>query len=155
MADNDRAAAIARLLYGENRANLTEPEALAMGDTILNRPMYQGYPDTPEETIAQHRGETYQYSPMDPSNPNYPVIQAFGPEDQRWQTYINYANKVLDPARQRSAYTHYFSGEPPTWAGQLENLTQIGSHWFGREKRRLKHPGGAGVIVQGYPKGSK
>jgi len=135
---NPRAELIARLLRGENRENLTEQEALAMGDTILNRTGLRGYPATPEEVIQQNRNGRYQYSPMNPGSRAYREIMEFGPAHPEWQQYISYAEKILDPRRARSQFTHYFAGDAPSWASSLEGLTQIGSHWFGRENRKPK-----------------
>jgi len=134
---NPRAELIARLLRGEN-TEISEQEALAMGDTLLNRTGLHGYPDTLEEVLTQNRGGRYQYSPMNPASRAYQQIMEFGPSDPAWQNYISYAEKILDAQRPRSSFTHYFSGDPPSWAGQLEGLTQIGSHWFGRERRKSK-----------------
>jgi spore germination cell wall hydrolase CwlJ-like protein len=128
-----RQIAIARLLRGENRANITPEEAAAMADTVYNRTQLHGFPDDPEQVLTQPN----QYKPFDPQDPNYKVIMSFGPEDPAWQEYIRYAEDA-DTRTQRSPYTHYFTGEPPSWAKALEGLTQIGSHWFGREKRRPK-----------------
>lgn len=125
---------LAKLLRGENRQNLSPEEAMAIGDTTLNRPALRGYPDTPLEAILQ----PHQYAPFRPTDPNYPVIQKFGPDNPDWEKYYQLARQIADPQRKRSNYTHYFSGKPPAWASSLEGLTQIGSHWFGREARRPK-----------------
>ena len=61
---NPRVELIARLLRGENRANMTPEEALAMGDTLINRTSLRGYPDTIEEVAQQNRNGRYQYSPI-------------------------------------------------------------------------------------------
>ena len=135
---DSKAVILARLLHGENRANMTPEEAIAMGDTALNRTELHGYPDQVEDVLLQNRNGRYQYAPMNPTNPNYPVISQFGPGHPEWDQYYEYAKQILDPARKRSSYTHYFSGKAPVWAKSLEGLTQIGSHWFGTEKRRRK-----------------
>lgn len=137
--DDPRVMLLAKLLRGENRANLTREEALRIGDTVLNRMQLAGYPSSEEEVLAQNRGEgKFQYSPMDPNDPNYKVLTEFGPQHHDWETYAGYAREILDPTRQRSNSTHYFSGKPPVWAGKLSDLAQVGSHKFGREKRRKK-----------------
>lgn len=133
-----KAEALARLLWGENRENMTPEEAAAMGDTILNRTELVGFPDTPEEVLGQNRGGRFQYSPMNPRNPNYDDVMGFGPGNPQWETYMGYANHILDPQRPRSAFTHYWTGPDPVWAGGLTDITRIGSHKFGRENRRRK-----------------
>lgn len=129
---------LARLLRGENRQNLTEEEALAIGDSVLNRTDYAGYPDTVEDILAQQRGGKYQFVPFDPTNPNFSVINEFGPGHPEWETYMAYVGRILDPKRPRGPYTNYFAGKPPKWAVGLEGLTKIGSHTFGVDTKRRK-----------------
>ena len=132
---------LAQLLRGENRVNMTPEEALAIADTPFNRTALHGYPDTPEEALLQPN----QYHPLSPPaasssevRANAASTAAFGPSDPAWAQYAAYAEQALDLARKRTPYTHYFAGEPPPWAANLEGLTRIGSHYFGREKRRPK-----------------
>ena len=134
---------LARLLYAEQESPESEEELIRMADTVLNRPEYAGYPDTPEEVMSQPG----QYSPFNPKNKRNKVMLGFGPQHPRWAEYVGYAEKALDPARMRSKYTHYFAGDPPPWAGHMVGLTRIGDHWFGTEPRRKKLPGGEGVLV--------
>jgi spore germination cell wall hydrolase CwlJ-like protein len=136
---------LAKLMRGENRANMTEEEALAMADTAFNRTGLAGYPATIDEVLLQPG----QYHPLAPPSDsttaglaNAASTAKFGPTDPVWAQYAAYAEKALDPTRLKSPYTHYFTGEPPTWAKSLEGLTKIGSHYFGREKRRKKTPKG-------------
>ena len=124
---------LAQLFHGENRRNLTDQEALAIGDTVLNRTQLHGYPDDPMDVLHQPN----QYSPFQPSDPNYPVIQKFGPGHPQWERYYQLALIAAAPTRPRSQFTHYFTGDPPAWARGMD-LKRIGSHWFGAEKRARK-----------------
>jgi len=132
---------LAQLLRGENRANMLPEEAMAIADTALNRTGYQGFPDDLEGVLLQPD----QYTPLSVRPDASPAVKAnaaststFGPSDPLWSQYFKYAEQALDPARVRSEFTHYFSGPPPNWASTMEGLTQIGSHYFGKEKRRKK-----------------
>jgi spore germination cell wall hydrolase CwlJ-like protein len=132
---------LAQLLRGENRANITPEEALAIADTPFNRAELAGFPDDPEQVLLQPG----QYTPLAPPagaegalRENAESTAAFGPGDPLWAEYEAYVAQATHPERIRTPYTHYFSGKPPKWAGSLEGLTQIGSHTFGREKRKKK-----------------
>lgn len=137
-------AHLAKLYWGENSIDLDEPEALAMGDTVLNRMEHASYPSTLKEVILQPR----QYSPFNPEDPNYQRVQEFGPGHPMWQKYRAFAEKTLDMGRQRNPYTHYFTGKVPYWAEDMEELIEIGRHRFGKEsKQARRRPGGSGVKV--------
>jgi spore germination cell wall hydrolase CwlJ-like protein len=132
---------LAQLLRGENRQNMLPEEALAIGDTAYNRTALHGYPDDVDAALLQPN----QYHPLSPPAASSSEVRAnaassaeFGPSDPAWAQYAAYADQVMDPNRQRTPYTHYFAGKPPGWAAGLEGLTQIGSHYFGREKRKPK-----------------
>ena len=132
MADqppNPDAELIARLLWGENANNLSEEEALHIGDSVLNRVASPHYPDTVADVVLQPR----QYSPFNPEDPNYRRIQEFGPKHPKWQQYMGYALNILNPMRPRTSVTHYFAQKPPMWADSMQGLRQIGAHWFGTE----------------------
>jgi len=130
---------LAKLLYGENRANPTPDEAAAIVDSVRNRTKLQGYPATLEEVLNQ----PHQYTPFSPredpgSLQNAASTQAFGPGHPRWNEYITLAQWGLNPDRPPTGYTHYFSQKAnPPWAKKMK-LTQIGSHKFGVEKRKPK-----------------
>jgi spore germination cell wall hydrolase CwlJ-like protein len=125
---------MARLLYGENRKNLGPDEAKAIIDTTLNRTELRGYPADPLAVIHQPG----QYTPFDPSNANYPVIQKFGPDDPDWVKYMSFVQYALQ--NPRTPYTHYHShAQTPAWArGIAGGETQIGAHKFLTEPRRKK-----------------
>lgn len=137
---------LARLMYGENRQDMTQEEAAAIADTVVNRTQYEGFPDTVEGVLLQPR----QFQPLSPrsakaSQVNASTVAEFGPGDPRWEEFATMAQYGLqDPAlnnRQRAPFTHYFSGEvAPPWAKNLSNLTRIGRHTFGVEKRKKKAP---------------
>lgn len=127
---------LAKLLHGENRQNISPEEAAAIVDTVFNRTQLQGYPSDPLEVIHQPK----QYSPFNPDDPNFPVIQSFGPESPDWERYRQLAEFAVSPGRERSAFTHYFSGPPPSWAAGMDTQ-RIGAHTFGREDRRPKPRG--------------
>lgn len=137
---------LARLLYGENRQDMTPEEAAGIADTVINRTQLEGWPSTVEEVLLQPR----QFQPLSPkpgmaSRANAGTVAEFGPGDPRWEEFATMAQYGLqDPSlnqRQRAPFTHYFSGEtPPAWARNLSNLTRIGRHTFGVEKRRKKAP---------------
>lgn len=120
---------IARLLWGENAQNLTEDEALGIGDAVLNRTQLPQYP----KTIYSVLNQPNQFSPYNRKDPNYKRIRSFDETHPKWQEYASLAVKILDPARQRSAVTHYFSQSPPAWASSMIGLEKRGSHWFGQE----------------------
>ena len=120
---------LARLLWGENANTLSEEEALLIGDSVLNRVDSPHYPKTVPEVIMQPQ----QYSPYNPSDPNYKRIMQFGEKHPKWPEYIGYAQKILDPKRKRSTITHYFSSTPPKWAASMVGLAKKGAHWFGTE----------------------
>jgi spore germination cell wall hydrolase CwlJ-like protein len=120
---------LARLLWGENANTLTEDEAMGIGDSVLNRRDSPHYPKTIRDVILQPN----QYTPFNPNNPNYERIQRFDPSHPKWQQYMSLATKILDPARKRSATTHYFSQSPPQWASSMIGLAKKGAHWFGQE----------------------
>lgn len=129
----EREAKLARLLYGENRQDLTPEEAAAIVNTVRNRALQRRLP--PEEVVEQNRGGRYQYSPFNPTNPNYPEIQNFGPEHPEWGRYLDYVRGGL---KQQLPFTHYYSASmevPPSWSKNLKGLTRIGSHWFGTEEK--------------------
>lgn len=122
---------IARLLFGEN-SNISEAEAMQIADTVLNRMNDQRWPATLPEVLYQDN----QYSPYNPDDPNFERIMAFNETHPLWEKYLSYAEKALAPERKRSRSTHYFTGKRPGWASSMSGLTRIGSHWFGREKRK-------------------
>jgi spore germination cell wall hydrolase CwlJ-like protein len=120
---------LARLLWGENANTLTEEEAMGIGDSVLNRLDSPHYPKTIKDVILQPN----QYTPFNRNDPNYTRIQRFDPSHPKWQQYMSLATKILDPARKRSATTHYFSQSPPRWASSMIGLAKKGAHWFGQE----------------------
>jgi len=120
---------LARLLWGENANTLTEEEAMGIGDSVLNRRDSPHYPKTIKDVILQPK----QYTPFNPNNPNYDRVKRFDPSHPKWQLYMSLAAKILDPARKRSATTHYFSQSPPRWASSMIGLSKKGAHWFGQE----------------------
>lgn len=119
---------LARLLYGENQ-HIDPEEALLIGDSVLNRVGLPHYPDTLADVILQPN----QYSPFNPSDPNYKRVMQFGENHPRWAEYASYAQRILEPKRKRSAVTHYFSSTPPKWASSMVGLAKKGAHWFGQE----------------------
>ena len=123
---------LVQLAYGENRANPTPEEVHAIVGTVLERPNLAGYPDDPLEVLAQPK----QYSPFNPDDPNYPVVTSFDERHPDWARFEEMVKGAL--AKPRADFTHYFSGEPPSWAKAMGGLTRIGSHTFGREPRRRK-----------------
>ena len=128
---------LARLLYGENRQNLDQPEAKGIVDSVMNRTELAGYPDDPIAVIHQPG----QYTPFDPSNPNYPVIQKFGLSSPDWARYIGLVQQAL--ASPRLPYTHYHSHpKDPSWArGIPGERAKLGAHTFLTEPRRRKKGG--------------
>jgi spore germination cell wall hydrolase CwlJ-like protein len=140
-------AHLAKLLWGENSIDLEEPEALAMGDTVLNRMGHTSYPSSVKDVILQPR----QYSPFNAEDPNFSRVQEFDTGHPMWEKYRGLAEKIMDPARERSGYTHYFTGKVPYWAEDMDELIEIGRHRFGKERKeaRRRPAGGGGVKVAG------
>ena len=123
---------LVQLAYGENRANPDPEEVRAIVGTVLERPNLHGYPDNPLDVLAQPK----QYSPFNPTDPNYPVVNAFDESHPDWARFETMVKDAL--AKPRTDFTHYFTGKPPAWAEAMSGLTRIGSHTFGRENRRKK-----------------
>lgn len=131
---------LARLLYGENREELSPDEAAQIVRTVYERKKLQGYPGDVLGVLAQPR----QYSPFSPgpgraAAANAAKVAAFGPDHPEWEKYITLAQYGYQQAQQPQAEapTHYFSGPKPGWARNLK-LTTIGKHSFGRENRKAK-----------------
>jgi spore germination cell wall hydrolase CwlJ-like protein len=139
---NPDLAMLARLLYGENRQDMTPEEAAAIVDTIRNRTELQGWPATIQEVLTQ----PHQFQPLSPkgsaaSQANADVSAAFAEGDPRWNEYMTFAQYGLQDIgpRQRGAYTHYWSGDQePKWAAKLQGKTRIGRHTFAVEPGRKK-----------------
>lgn len=141
MENNQELEMLARLLYGENRANMSPDEAAAIVRTVYERTGLEGFPSTPMEVMLQPR----QYHPFTPQEgntrqqTNAAKVEAFGPDHPRWMDYITLAQygyqEALKPKAE--APTHYFTGPAPDWAKGMR-LTQIGEHTFGRESRKRK-----------------
>jgi spore germination cell wall hydrolase CwlJ-like protein len=129
---------LARLLYGENRQDMTPDEAAGIASVVRNRAALQGWPATPKEVMLQ----PHQFQPLSPrgtpaSQANADISASFGEGDPRWQEYMTLAQYGMQPATPASPYTHYWSGDKrPGWAAKLEGVTKIGRHYFGRERGR-------------------
>lgn len=126
---------LAKLLWGEN-TNITEDEAMGIADAVLNRVASPHYPKTINDVILQPN----QFTPFNPQNANYERVRRFDETHPKWQLYMSLATKGLDPTREKSAITHYFSSTPPRWASDMIGLQKRGAHWFGQEdpKSRVK-----------------
>lgn len=130
--------ALSRLYYGENRKSLSNDEAMAIADTVMNRTKLRGYPSDPIKVLYQPA----QYTPLAPPPSDDPALAAnskataaFGPNDPLWSVYNALAQKAVDPNRSRSPFTHYFSGATPKWAKKL-GVVKIGDHYFATDTTR-------------------
>jgi len=119
---------LARLLWGEN-SSVTDEEAMLIGDSVLNRVESPRWPDTITDVIQQKN----QYHPFSGEGPNFERVMAFNETNEAWPRYMELAGRILDPNRQRSDVTHYFTGKVPVWAKDMQ-LKNAGSHRFGRER---------------------
>lgn len=132
---------LARLLYTENRQDLSPEEAAALIRTVYERQGLEGYPSTVEEVLTQPN-QYHGFSPPPGSErhaANTAAGAAFGPGHPEWEKYITLAQYGYQQAQEpmENAPTHYFTGEAPGWAKGMQ-LTDIGRHKFGREERRPK-----------------
>lgn len=153
-------AKIAQLLWGENSIDLEEPEALGIGDSVLNTLKGRSIQDaiTPD-----------RYHPFDPANENFQRTTSFAEGHPYWSKYYQLAEKVMDPARQRSGIDHYYAAGSavPYWDSDLLEKETRGRHIFGRmnpevyrrqpaalaankvKRTKASPPGGGGVVVKG------
>ena len=130
--DPNLVRALAALYYGEDRATPTQDEANLVADTVFSRTQLQGYPDNPVDVIRQPG----QYSPFNPTDPNYPVVSTFDENNPAWAQFSELARNAI--AAPRRGITHYYTGTPPAWAGTLKGRFKWGEHTYGREERRKK-----------------
>lgn len=134
MSNDPTMEMLARLLYGENRQDLTPDEAAAIVDVVQNRAADPRWPASVQEVLTQPN----QFQPFSPrgaaaSQTNANITGAFGEGDPRWNEYMTFAQYGMQNlGRKRTPFTHYWSGEQtPAWAAKLKNVTKIGRHTFG------------------------
>lgn len=116
---------LARLLWGEN-SDVSEEEALLIADSVLNRRDSSKWPDSIADVLFQ----TKQYHPFSGEGDNFERTMGFNEKHPQWERYMALAAKGLDPDRQRSNATHYFTGRRPIWAEKLDTV-RVGDHEFG------------------------
>lgn len=132
---NKDAEALARLLFGENAVDITDHEAMLIGDSVLNRVRSKYYPGS----IAGVLYAENQYSPFNPEDPNYERIMAFNETSPQWPRYYSLAEEILNPTRKRSNVTHYYANSiNPAWGRTLLRSRTEGRHTFGVEDPRTR-----------------
>lgn len=151
MADNE-IDMLTRLVLAENRTPDAE-EARGIVSAVLNRRGMRGFPDDIAGVISQYRtvpnrGNVYQFSPMNPSDPNYQVATGAGPDFPGWGNVRSMVESAMGGPL--LPYTHYWASRvSPSWSAALEGVQAHGKHMFGRENRRKKvKPANTGGIAE-------
>jgi len=141
MAEPQDIDLLTRLVLAENRQPSGD-EARGIVSAVLNRRELAGFPDDIAGVISQYRTvqpdrNVYQFSPMNPADPNHAVIKGAGPGFPGWDNARALVESALGGPL--LPYTHYWASRiSPSWAGALSDQQEHGKHTFGRENRRKK-----------------
>lgn len=144
MANDRELEALARLLYTENRQNMTPEEAAGMVRTVYERQKLEGYPSGVEEILTQPN-QYHGFTPPagnEAAAANAAAGAEFGPNHPDYNKFMTMAQYGYQQREAPMAEppTHYFTGRKPGWASGMR-LTDMGQHSFGREPgRKAKRP---------------